>query len=619
MTVHTNQGDQLAQELLDCAHQEIPWAKGPVQGSTIVRAVRLGRRQLEENGGSRLRFRGESEEQPLKIEGPVRLNSLRTLLALSFEHCHFDSKIDLSAAELGQLRFEHCMLKEMELSDLGTSGLLSLQCCQIEGPVTLMDARIDGMLAMESTSIVGGRKRADRTAQIIGDDTDLYYALDARNLIVKGSVNLSPMTKASKPFSALGKVSFRSAEVDGHLNMQSAQFDAHGAKTALDLNGVWVGKTVYFNLRASARGLVDMRGAAIGSQLNMRDATLYSADAANMPIVHDDATDPDERVDKHVKVALHANGMQISRQLLIARTEIHGDVILTGASCAELWDAYLDHHDAKTKRNWHYPSTGRLWLHGFVYDRINSVCVVNAKDRLAWLKAKTPRGHQQGFSPQPYTQLANVMASMGHDRWARQVYLAREQARRGSARIRNRLSGWVYNVLVGSGYQPWRGVFWLLCLVATGALVFAHHARTGGLVPSETYALYQLQSAAGLPPGYTCPNPWVYSLDVALPIVDLKQEHYWKASPSSVPGLCETVSALPWNLDLRMSEWIRDHFGAAMARLAPYRPEWVSTPSWVQSLWPLSWVRAWYWIQVLTGALLVALTGLSFSGILKRD
>lgn len=612
--------EQLAEQLFEHARVGQAWSGDPVPASALARAVRMGVRRLNDEGGNRLRFKGQNATTPLQISGDLRLNSLNGSVSLSFEHCVFeDGKVDLSGAQIGQLRFESCQLREVELSDLGTSGLLSLQNCVIRGVVTLMDAKIDGMLAMEGTRIHGAKKRAERTAQIQGEDTDLVYALDARNIVVAGSVNLSPVSKGQDPFFAEGKVSFRASDIEGHLNMQSAQFDADEAAVALDMNGVRVAKSVYFNIQASARGLVDLRGAVIGGQLNMRDSQFKSAHNAGLASASQENNERLSRLENKHHVAIHANGMEVGRQLILARSDISGDVILTGARCAELWDAFVDHRDAKKRRSWSYPREGRLWIHGFSYDRIQSDCVVSAKERIQWLKEKTPGGKSSGFSPQPYTQLATVMASMGHEQWARQIYLAREGARRKGAPFLSRTLGQLYNSLVGSGYQPWRGVIWLLTLVALGALIFASNTRNGRLVPSETYALFQMErqiemdGKASLPPGYSCPNPWLYSLDVALPIVDLRQEHYWKASAKAIEGLCTTTSALPFGVDATIGGWITRQKAWAGEQI----PEPVQTA--LAPFTPRSWVRLWYWFQTLMGAMLVALTGLSFSGILKRD
>lgn len=595
----------------DSSDRDAVWTHGPVSGRDLAAAVQHGALLAREAGGNRLVFRG-APDTPIEVRGSVRLTGLNAPLSLLFEHCRFvGRKFDLSGAEIGQLRFEQCELADVEMSDLGTSGLLSLQQCQVNGAVTLMDASIDGMLALEGTQIAGARKRQNRTARITGEDSDLFYALDARNAVIKGSVNLTRSVDDGPRFDATGRVSFRSADIEGHLNMEAARLTGGEARVALDLNGARIGRSVFFFTGAEASGELDLRGAVIDGQLNFRDSQLKSARHAGHP--------------NGGEVALNGNGLQVRRQLILARAQILGDVVLTGAACAELWDAYVDHKDKESRRPWRYPAEGRLQLHGFSFDRIHRDSVVPVSERLAWLRPAARRGEDDGFSPQPYTQFGNVLHAMGHDDQARRVFMEREGLRRRNAGPLRQFGGQLYAWVVGCGYQPWRGVMWMLALVGAGAFMFANYAREGHLVPSAPYLLYQLDGGERrLPAGYACPSPWVYSLDVALPIVDLKQEHDWKVSPDPVPGLCTDSYVLPPIARTRLQaawEWTGGLAAPYLAHL-PDLPDPVGAglraASEALAAWRF-WPRVWFWFQTLAGAMLVALTGLSFSGILKRD
>lgn len=117
------------------------------------------------------------------------------------------------------------------------------------------------------------------------------------------------------------------------------------------------------------------------------------------------------------------------------------------------------------------------------------------------------RHRSTSSSPPPYRRA-------GHEQEARRVAIAKQRARRRRlprpARLWNRLLG----VTVGYGYQPWRAVWWLFGFVAVGALLFAS-------------AYPEALTATAPPEQLPVFVPVIYSLDVLLPIVDLRQQDFW--------------------------------------------------------------------------------------------
>jgi hypothetical protein len=120
---------------------------------------------------------------------------------------------------------------------------------------------------------------------------------------------------------------------------------------------------------------------------------------------------------------------------------------------------------------------------------------------------------------------------MGHDHDAREILIAKQRAlvNRGDTDEFRRLWLRILGATTGFGYRPQRVLAWLLLLVWVGSLVLWSAAGQGQMAPvkdsmskNEEY-LRQHR----LPAGYPEFNALFYSLDVALPIIDLHQEAYW--------------------------------------------------------------------------------------------
>lgn len=233
----------------------------------------------------------------------------------------------------------------------------------------------------------------------------------------------------------------------------------------------------------------------------------------------------------------------------------------SGASCAAL--------DDDVKAGWG-PEGVRLELQGFDYGRLERGD--KWRQRLAWLRRV--RRDDQAFSPQPYTHLAQVYARAGQREDARRVMLAQHDLRtlRASSGPLTWALSSAFGLIAGYGLAPIRIVRALVLFLALGVMgVLAMNAQ-GALVR---------------PDGTACNGavePALYTVDVALPIIDLGQE-----------GRCgpgRTARAdLPAGVEVQGTEW-RLFEGAA--------------------LW--TWAHALY--RVL-GAVLTALAVLTFSGVMK--
>ncbi|NBE54099.1 oxidoreductase [Streptomyces boluensis] len=145
--------------------------------------------------------------------------------------------------------------------------------------------------------------------------------------------------------------------------------------------------------------------------------------------------------------------------------------------------------------------------------------------RLAWIR------RNPGYAPQPYEQLAAWYRQIGHDSDARRVLLAKQRHRRRALPPAGRVWGHLLDVTVGYGYRPWLAGMWLLTLALLGTWVFATHDPT------------PVKAGEGAPF-----QPFVYTLDLLIPIGGLGQRAGWYWTDSGAQWLAYALIATGWVL-----------------------------------------------------------------------
>jgi hypothetical protein len=166
-----------------------------------------------------------------------------------------------------------------------------------------------------------------------------------------------------------------------------------------------------------------------------------------------------------------------------------------------------------------WPQPGKLVIDGFTYstwEMSPGASPWDAHTRLRWLAL------QAGFYPQPYLQLAKVLRESGDEQGAIQVLIAEEDARYHQFGLLGRFTGAFLNATIGYGYQPLRTIGWSLLVVLFGWSVVWGAKRAGVM-----RATWPENAPSSSEPDYEDLHPFLYSLDVFLPFVNLHQEHYW--------------------------------------------------------------------------------------------
>jgi hypothetical protein len=212
--------------------------------------------------------------------------------------------------------------------------------------------------------------------------------------------------------------------------------------------------------------------------------------------------------------------------------------------------AYLNLNSAHISRlDFDINNVETIDLDGFVYEHLD-MTKQDFTSPAKWLE-KMPK--EKDFKPQPYKQLAKVLRDMGHHRDADDIMIEYNEqlTKKDFSPFK-----WIYGITAGYGYKP-MNIFitmfgiWLICglfywnaskvavFAPNNPLVFQNkncyecNVEENGTAWSDILSYEKYNTTNNwvlnekLEGEYTTFNPFWYSLDVILPIVDLQVEKDW--------------------------------------------------------------------------------------------
>jgi hypothetical protein len=168
----------------------------------------------------------------------------------------------------------------------------------------------------------------------------------------------------------------------------------------------------------------------------------------------------------------------------------------------------------------------------------------------------------------------------------------------------------------GHGYRPFRALVWLVGLWLLGAGVFEIAFERGALrvaaPPSATQSAISLSPPESLIYDSSF-NPWLYSLDVMIPAVDLGQESQWSVTTdfkSVVLPAAKTPSAKE---AMAMVEGMGE-FGipAAFVGMA----QWIVMEV-IAAIGNDALAAVWAWLQAAASWVLLTIAAGGFAGFIK--
>jgi hypothetical protein len=438
--------------------------------------------------------------------------------------------------------------------------------CLSEGFLSEGRVCFSGASAGGSLNCAGGTFR-NRTENGEG------VALDCSDAKISGNATLA------NGFRSEGMVSFPGAKIGGALNCKMGTFVNHtrdGKGKALSFESAQIEDGVYLRHGFLAEGEVRFHGARIKANFECDGGRLV-----NPVLLESGANVAWNNALNLVRATIDGTLWMGPRAGdALSKAKFVGSVNLAGAHAHEI----SDHPSV-----WPIKGAGKathtyIHLDGFTYDRLAGGDH-SAGTRKRWLDRQPPAHLGLEFRPQPFAQLVRVYREMGHEGRARDIAKFKERRRRrarfiklwhgwrgrprfwmdifGGGFLSSALDGlsWPFALLgrafsrtaisalfalewavVGFGAAYGYGYFrlgaFLLVLWLMGGVIYEGAASQSAFAPSNP-ALYlnkELQAkcgenwtrCSGAPaemPGF---SPYIYSLDVMLPGLDLGQKHDWQ-------------------------------------------------------------------------------------------
>lgn len=175
--------------------------------------------------------------------------------------------------------------------------------------------------------------------------------------------------------------------------------------------------------------------------------------------------------------------------------------------------------------------------------------------RREWLHAQSRDDLFERLKPQPWRQLAKVLAAQGHEEDARKIAIERRVAQR----FEQGMSPWarcissLLHAVADYGFNPWKTVGWsavvvLVCscvytgavYIGCGELRLCHNEKVFVRTVPADFMANRLKIDEPdhelLIRRYPRFDPLLYSLDVFLPLLDAGSERFWRARAKTFWG-----------------------------------------------------------------------------------
>lgn len=544
-------------------------------------------------------------EGTLDLEGAILPNDI------ALNNCWIEGDIKLIAA-----RTRRIDLDGSRISNFVGDGV------EIHGDLFLRN----GFLAERGVQLTGAAITGDLDCNGGSFKKDEKAALRFNRANIDGNVFLN------NKFAAEGEVCLVGAKIAGDMDCRGGTFNnptnavaqhAH----ALNFDRADIGAVVFIGEGFSATGVVRLHDAKIRGYLDCRGGNFVGAPLKELI----EQQHPDT-----AKIALSMNRARVVDRFFIRDlSTISGNISLAHAHVGALHDDTLRPDAYKKEEGW---QDSYFYLDGFTYDRLHTGATVSWTDRLHWLEAQPPKLlSKNSFRPQPWNQIIKVLREMGNVEQARKLAIAKEDHIRkiGKCKWYVLPFHFIYGKLAGYGHRPswlvmWMVGTWFVC----GLLYYlaAHEALFG---PSDPSVFHELNlahcrpdapviSTTGkrkvgnwwwcpeLPREYTSFSPFLYSLDLILPVVNLGQAQNWRPiTRSADPDNRTRSQPISFLLDLRDVVFLNLPL--------PIWTDWGRANPWSRhDAWGYA-VRLLTWLENLFGWAASLLMVATLSDLIKKD
>jgi hypothetical protein len=433
-------------------------------------------------------IRGDVQlDQDFQSGGTIRMVSTKIGGDLRMSGARVDLSWTRSAASVEQPP------RTLHLDGTEILGNLDAGRVVLHGQVRMVDVRVRGGFQLSRAKIVGPRTEVMQANRIqVGSD------FDCREADIEGSMQLQGAQIGAN-------VDLRST----HLSRPARHRHRDAFKSSLDLRAARVGRDLVCAKGAhpfSAQGEVQLRRAVIGRQANFWSSLLGDGCSTN---------------------AINGFGLVAQELSMLPAEPPQGRILLRQAQCELLAD---------NETLWQ--ASGGVDVDDFSYDNfslpVEPTDQARVRERLKWLRTTSKHRYQPG----PYDQLATVFRNNGNEEHAgtvliekqRRRYQAIASASRPPLRPTVHLWSWLQRITVSYGYRPLRALLWLVLFAAAGTGWFSFHPLEP--ISHEEHPVW---------------NPFLYTVDQLLPIINLGNKVMWRAEGGS-QWITAVLIAMGWIL-----------------------------------------------------------------------
>jgi uncharacterized protein YjbI with pentapeptide repeats len=390
-----------------------------------------------------------SDDQNMASFKDVTLRGAKITGHIGMIGASFDGNLDADILQVGGSLFmrsddqNKASFKDVDLRGAKIAGHIGMIGATFDGTLDATALQVGASLLMNSDGqheisfkkVVLLGAKVEGNLEMVGASLDGTFEADS--LQVGGSLLMYPQGHHKASFK---DVDLRGAKVTGQIAVSGASFDG-----TLYANALQVGGSLFMR-DAHCADKVDMTFAHVGSNLDLRGATLADVDLSGASVTGD----------------LRLGGSYNSA-IWKGKNGHPSDLNLQNAHIGNLMDA----QDA-------WPEKGHLYLDGLTFNHLGGFQGESGpqmRDRgMKWWDDWARR--DPGYSPAPYAQLAAAFANMGDRDAANEIrYL-------GRVRERETEKGWSYiwsGALqfvagFGIGTYTFRVLYWVIVITVFGAL-----------------------------------------------------------------------------------------------------------------------------------------------------
>ena len=490
------------------AEEHVIWGKDfrafgqiALDGARVLGTLDCSNARFDNRGATALSLSGLNVKQDVLFTAGATVEGMVDLTG-----CEIGGKLNVTGGV-----FTNPGMVALDLARAKVAQNMICQCgCKVTGKVLLAGAEITGNLWCEGGSF----------------DNPTDAAIDATGLKVGRNVFLSREAKGER-FLARGKVLLSDAVIGGTLDCSGGRITNPG-EVALGATGLSVTRDVLFGADFSVDGEVDLTDAQIGGRLCCSGGRFLNRSVAFRGDRMKVTQSAEFGVGFRAEGMISLSSAQFGADLMFRTAELAGcdgasALVLNGAKIGDtLGMQFKNRPRGKIElsgaearllddRNAQWPE--EVQLDDFVYRALiqDGPGVPDVDDRLAWLR------RNRRYVPQIYLQLASVYLGDGLDGLATKVSIAGEDKRwrsyRGPLRVPRRVLGWLLKLTVRYGYRPLQVLWSLLALEIVGSVLF-EWLFTIGDFKSRVAGVHDL-------------NPVLYTADLLIPVVNLKQRDNW--------------------------------------------------------------------------------------------